>query len=319
MILSRESLIIALIVGLLIIQIKPLNAVTANHLVISEVLYNPEGSEPHHEWIEIYNPTGNPICIDGWSVDDGEGSWMVPDPTGNADYILEIGGYITLANNADSFNTKYGYSPDMARIVGSTTAIGLILSGSVWLNNTSDQVFLRGFTDSLIDALQWGNNYESPPDSIWYPLPPSPAAEDSTILRVPPGDESIEVQGAVSESLAVYWIASGDTNVPYEGPNTGGLAGIDISTHPNPCVELIIPHEIIVSNTVIEVQVNRGMAPDRVCIFNVAGRRVEELRLRKVEKNLYKTEWHPGELPTGIYLITLPGGNLYSKKVLFLR
>lgn len=41
----------------------------ANHVVISEVLYNAEGSaEAGKEWIELYNPTSQPVNITTWSL-----------------------------------------------------------------------------------------------------------------------------------------------------------------------------------------------------------------------------------------------------------
>ncbi|MBT7008731.1 MAG: hypothetical protein HN964_04790 [Candidatus Jacksonbacteria bacterium] len=57
--------------------IAPLNANASSHnLVITEVMYNLEGSDTKREWIELYNPTAAPISvIDG----AGENSWRFFD------------------------------------------------------------------------------------------------------------------------------------------------------------------------------------------------------------------------------------------------
>ncbi len=40
----------------------------ANHLLLSEVLYDPAGPEPGAEFVELYNPTGQPVTLTGWSL-----------------------------------------------------------------------------------------------------------------------------------------------------------------------------------------------------------------------------------------------------------
>ncbi|MFO8062938.1 MAG: lamin tail domain-containing protein, partial [bacterium] len=110
--------------GVVVIGLMIVAVFLAGHpILITEYLADPAGSEPDHEWIEIHNPTGSPYCLDGWKVGDQEGQWIIPNPSGDDDYILYPGGYVTFANDADSFLTRYGYEPDLARTVGSTSAI----------------------------------------------------------------------------------------------------------------------------------------------------------------------------------------------------
>lgn len=204
----------------------------AHPLLVTEVLPNP-AKEPEEEWIEIHNPTGSPYCLDGWKVGDQEGQWIIPNPTAGDDYILYPGGYVTFANDADSFLAYYGYEPDLARTVGSTSAIQVTISGSVYLANTSDQVYLRDPTDSIIDCVQWGTTYESPPDSIYYPIAGG-ISEWDTYIRNPQGSEGTELNGEVSEQLSEVWTTSSAISEDFEGPNTGGfnpsgISGIMIS------------------------------------------------------------------------------------------
>ncbi|MBU1951461.1 lamin tail domain-containing protein [Patescibacteria group bacterium] len=45
------------------------------HLVINEVLYDPNGSDLGNEWIELYNPTSNIIDLANWAVESGGSSF----------------------------------------------------------------------------------------------------------------------------------------------------------------------------------------------------------------------------------------------------
>lgn len=209
----------AMILGIIVLVSV---SILAHPLLITEVLPNPSGSEPENEWIEIHNPTGAPYCLDGWRVGDQEGQWIIPDPTGNDDYILYPGGYVTFANDADTFLAKYGYAPDFSPNTGATSAISVTINGSVYLANTSDQVYLRDPTDSIIDCMQWGTTYESGADSIWYPLSAGAPSEDPYI-RNPQDTEGTELNGEVSEQLSESWTNCSAISEDFEDPNTGGL------------------------------------------------------------------------------------------------
>jgi len=45
------------------------------HVVINEVLYDPNGSDGGNEWIELYNPTNNIINLANWAVEAGGSSF----------------------------------------------------------------------------------------------------------------------------------------------------------------------------------------------------------------------------------------------------
>ncbi|KXB06852.1 hypothetical protein AKJ54_01025, partial [candidate division MSBL1 archaeon SCGC-AAA382K21] len=46
----------------------------ADHVLISELLYDPAGADDGKEWIELYNPTSNPIDIGNWKIQPWDGS-----------------------------------------------------------------------------------------------------------------------------------------------------------------------------------------------------------------------------------------------------
>ncbi|MDY6787766.1 MAG: lamin tail domain-containing protein, partial [candidate division WOR-3 bacterium] len=248
-----------MVIGLMMVAVF----LAGQHILITEVNHDPS-SNPELEWVEIHNPTASPYCLDGWYVDDGnytsltEGTWWIPNPTAEDDYILYPGGYVTFANNADSFLYKYGYEPDLAENVGSTNAIQIIENAGFNFNADGDQVYLRDNTDSIIDCMQWGTIYEDSTDAIYYPLS---VYSGVTYIRNPQDAEGEELEGEVSEQLSEVWSTS---NAGFEGPNTGGfnpdgVSGIIISelihdpTSPSPADTVEIRCKIKTDTTLVFV------------------------------------------------------------------
>ena len=65
------------------------NAVSAgNNLVISEIMFNPDGDENAREFVEILNRSSESVSLEGYSIGDGtgfdalvavsDGEWIVP-------------------------------------------------------------------------------------------------------------------------------------------------------------------------------------------------------------------------------------------------
>ena len=119
-------------------------------LVINEIYYG--GDSSSHEWIELFNSGTSEVVIDGWAVDDGEGTWTIPNPEGD-EYTLPAGEYIVLARNGASFYDNYGNYPDFEK-EGDTQAVDLSTSGSLLLANTEEQLILNS-TTSVIDFVAY--------------------------------------------------------------------------------------------------------------------------------------------------------------------
>lgn len=222
--------------------------------LITEIMVDPTGADFGREWIEVYNPTSSAILIDGWQVDDGfldeGGYWTIP----SNGYYLYPNGYITFAQNGDSFFKTYGFAPDFAVNIGATTAKPLSSAGSLTLANTGDQAYLRNASDSIIDCMGYVTKGTFS-DSIWYPLPLT-VSTNVSYIRSPQNTEGKETSGEASESLSVVWFkSSAQTEI---GPDTGGLhpQGITIKNIvQNPGSPTFLEKVIISGNAVSDTDI----------------------------------------------------------------
>jgi hypothetical protein len=136
----------------------------ADHLLISEVLYDPYSLEPQNEWIEIYNPTQGSLVLDDYKVGDEENSGgnegMLIFPPG---YNILPGERLVIANNGTSFSFYFGYPPDFEMEDSDPNIPDMVVydpwsDGIIHLDNTGDEVLLLGVGDFLIDAMSWGTS-----------------------------------------------------------------------------------------------------------------------------------------------------------------
>lgn len=140
------------------------NGNPVNWVTISEVMYNPRGAESAEEWVELYNPTGAPVDLSGWTLTDNGATWKIPAGT-----TIGSGQYLVVARDATAFKTRYeGADPDLS---------GLTLG----LANTGDVVRLRDTTGFEIDRVAWGNYLHN-----WS----ISSTEGKSLTRVDPGKDT---------------------------------------------------------------------------------------------------------------------------------
>jgi Mg-chelatase subunit ChlD len=111
----------------------------ANHVVFSEVMYDPSGSDTDREWIELYNPTGSGVDLSGMKINDTSGSWTIPQGV-----MMMPGSYLTIADNATEFFKMYGCYPT---VEGFTRPLENTGGDALWLKNGTQ----------IIDMVAWRN------------------------------------------------------------------------------------------------------------------------------------------------------------------
>ena len=136
-----------------IIGFSPLvSAAPANHIIITEVEYNPSGPEAESEWFELFNPTNEPINISGWTIEEGGGSYYE-----FSGVTINSGEFLVVTNDTIGFNVEH---PDV------TPGVDMDASGChtdtdcLRLNNTgSDYLILRNGSvaaGAIVDEIMWG-------------------------------------------------------------------------------------------------------------------------------------------------------------------
>jgi hypothetical protein len=115
----------------------------ADHLVISELLYDPVGvADADGEWIEIYNPTAMTVTLTSYRLSDGDsyGDGTAAFPGGS----LPPGGVILIAQRADAFRSTYGFPPDF-ELKDSDPAVPNMtpVKGGIGWGNSGDEAILR--------------------------------------------------------------------------------------------------------------------------------------------------------------------------------
>ncbi len=161
-----------------------------DHLLISEVVYDPPGAEPDGEWVELFNPTAAAVSLAGWLLKDGNAQDALPDHT------IPPGGYVVVATSAAAFRAAYPTYSGALLDLGSPIGNGL--------SNSGDALMLVDAAGVTVDALSYGTN-----TSVF--MPPCPdVAEGHSLARVPPTRDT---------DTAADWI-----DQPVPDPGTAGSA-----------------------------------------------------------------------------------------------
>ncbi|MEX0933949.1 MAG: lamin tail domain-containing protein [Candidatus Paceibacterota bacterium] len=74
-------------------------------LIITEVMYDPQGSDKGREWVEIYNSGSSAVNLDGWKINDGSNHILNEPPKNGGQGSFEIGAdeVFILADDASVF------------------------------------------------------------------------------------------------------------------------------------------------------------------------------------------------------------------------
>ncbi len=153
-------------------------AASSDHLLLTEVLYDPAGPEPGAEFIELFNPMDRAASISGWSLADNSASDPLPAVT------IQPGQHLVIAANQSDFLAAFpGFAGHMVSL---ESPIGNGLS------NSGDRVSLLDAAGVVVDAMSYGSD-----TSIFAPACPD----------VPEGQSLARSSTSVDTDAAADWFA----------------------------------------------------------------------------------------------------------------
>jgi cardiolipin synthase len=174
-------LILCIFSGALFLPLhQPLKADPLEGLIINEVMYHPLENENTNEWIELYNPTQDAVDVAGWMIADEKETDIIQADNDHSDgsTILPPKGYALITDKGTTIYETYTITPDAVRLyVDDSTLCGY------GLNNQNEKLILFDSAGTIMDAIEWGEDYEDIPG-----LPATNVAKGNSLARNPDTD-----------------------------------------------------------------------------------------------------------------------------------
>ncbi|OPL20099.1 MAG: hypothetical protein AVO35_01195 [Candidatus Aegiribacteria sp. MLS_C] len=136
-----------------ITSILSLVLVAPGDLVISEIMYNPDGptlgDDDCFEWVELCNAGPSTLELEGMMLSDGNNQLFI------GPFNLETGSRVVLAADSEDFALAYGDDVPVAEWEGDWTK----------LSNDGDQVILYSSSGEVLDAVTYSDTWGADPES----------------------------------------------------------------------------------------------------------------------------------------------------------
>lgn len=157
------------------------------------------GTLERDEYVVLYNPTASTVDLSGWYLGSSTGLTRFPSDTS-----VVSSGYLTIAHDADSYQSRFGELPDLewnATWRNDSTNNPNVddlthVSGTMNLSNIGDFVFLdKDRTDGVSnDIVVWGTapSFGSLPEKNYIGTVVELASGDEALVRVQLGEEGEE-------------------------------------------------------------------------------------------------------------------------------
>jgi hypothetical protein len=164
-------------------------------VIISEIMYNADGSDAGREWVEIYNTGATPVDLEGWRLFDEDGGSQPGSPIPSGVSLAPAQALVLIEDQA-VFEGEWGTGLNVLVYPGMGTSLNMANSGSA----IGDEVLqLVDANDNLVDAVDY---------SAEAPFP-AVTEDDETAIFVLPGRAT-----AGQNDLGASW-----------GRSTAGLFG----------------------------------------------------------------------------------------------
>lgn len=143
---------------------------------ITEIMYDPSGSDSKREWIEVFNDGGAAVNLSELKFVDKNGHFLnVPPKNGGTGSMFLAGGrYAILASDATTFHTLF---PGVSQVIDTTMS----------LNNTAATIGLTK-NGSGVDAVTYSKTHGAAGDSdslqlqggVWIHAAPTPGGANAS-------------------------------------------------------------------------------------------------------------------------------------------
>ena len=259
-------------------------------VVINEINYNSSDDFDPEDWVELYNPTNDPINVSSWTFKDENDAHVFAIPENS---FLGPDQYLVLCKDADAFSALF---PDVGNYVGD---LGFGLDGAGELTR------LFNANGILVDAVEYDNS---------SPWPEDADGNGPTLELVNPYWDNARAEN---------WSASEGYGSP-GSLNTTVLTARDMTSmptefqvfenYPNP----FNPTTTIRYNLINDAAVN-------ITIHDITGRKVRTLANTQQTAGLKSLQWNAtndaGEpVSAGVYLYVVQAGNFNrTRKMLLLK
>jgi hypothetical protein len=133
------------------------------HILINEVMYDPECVDRQNEWVELYNPTPQPVDVVGWRLNDNSSSShsiLEGDiDHGDGSTIIPPHGYALVTVRDTQVYTHLSVPAEAVKLRVAYTDIGNGLS------NSGDRLIMLDTGSTTVDAMEWIIDHPSVPGS----------------------------------------------------------------------------------------------------------------------------------------------------------
>ncbi|HEY4502293.1 MAG TPA: lamin tail domain-containing protein [Candidatus Paceibacterota bacterium] len=163
-------------------------------VVISEIMYDLEGSDAGREWIEVYNAGADAVDLSSWRLFENESNHKLSLSLGSA--ILAPGTFAIIADNANLFLEE------------NTGFLGTVFDSSFSLKNSAETLVIRDANLDDIDSVTYNPDIGAAGDGnsltlqngVWVAIPPTPG-EGSMTSDDAIGDDVDDTAPAIQTNL----------------------------------------------------------------------------------------------------------------------
>ena len=179
-------------------------------IIITEIMYNPEGTDSGREWIEVYNLGSEPVDISDYKFLENEVNHKLSahNLSDVDSLIIKAGEYAVIADNSTKFLVDY-------------TEKGLLIDSAFSLKNTGEEISMINLDGLVTDLFNYspelgadgtGNSLQLN-GSEWIPAEPTPFIVNKTepADETDSGGDSADSDSSGSSSSSSSSNSSGDS------------------------------------------------------------------------------------------------------------